>query len=169
MFLQFYCFLWQWNLEIKYQDLQLVLSLVRTSKVSSPSFYSPTCVLMFNVTVFQARVLIRYTFLVPLLKPSLVPSQLRFHYPKHTTLHYKYKSLSSPLRKTKLSTYVRSVKSLNSLQIRVMAVTKASGSFTLEASPLLQINDSTTTSTLQILFVYSKARLELPSRKQGVI
>jgi hypothetical protein len=53
--------------------------------------------------------------------------------------------------------YVGSGGSLNSSQVRVMAVTKETGSFTLEASPVLQISD--TTSTVNKLFIYFEARL----------
>jgi hypothetical protein len=76
-------------------------------------------------------------------------------------------SVVSPLF---LPLYLRagSARPLNSSQVSVTAITEATGSCTLEASPLLQIN-GTTTSTVHKLFIYSEAKYCNFLRKQGLI
>jgi hypothetical protein len=64
-----------------------------------------------------------------------------------------------------LSLYVGS--SLNSHQDRVTAITETTGNCTLEASPLLQINNST--STVHKLFIYSEAKFYKFLSMQGII
>jgi hypothetical protein len=56
---------------------------------------------------------------------------------------------------------------LDSYQDRVTAITEATGNCTLEASPLLQINN--TTSIVHKLFIYSDAKYYNFLCKHGVI
>jgi hypothetical protein len=58
-------------------------------------------------------------------------------------------------------------RSLNSSQVRVTAITEATGRCTVEANPLPKINS--TTSTLRKLFIYSKQNIATFFRRQGVI
>jgi hypothetical protein len=56
----------------------------------------------------------------------------------------------------------------NSSQARVTAVTKPTGNYIFEASPLLRIND-TTQLPLLTNCLFESETLQHPSRKQGVI
>jgi hypothetical protein len=90
----------------------------------------------------------------------LLPDQVLERY-----LQWKGKYLSGytdiycvTIRSLSLYLFAGYGRSLNSSQVRVMAVTVATGSFTLEASPLLQ-NKTKITSTIYKLFIYLKVKL----------
>jgi hypothetical protein len=62
-----------------------------------------------------------------------------------------------------------SVRLLNSSQVHVMPITEATGSCTLKGSPLLQINNTTITSTVHVLFIWPKVQFCNFFRRQELI
>jgi hypothetical protein len=79
-----------------------------------------------------------------------------FHYPGIVTVPF-----------TPLHFMLASVERLTLSQVHVMVITETTGNCTLEASPLLQINN--TTSTVHKLFIRLEAKCYKFLRKQAVI
>jgi hypothetical protein len=67
-----------------------------------------------------------------------------------------------------LCAYAGFGRSLNSSQVRFTAITEATGSCTLEATPLLQINNTTISIVLKV-FICPEVKLSNFLRKQGII